>query len=86
MALGDRFTLDASAAYQIYDYENAFAFHEPVAGRKTLERAIGTLAASFQMTESLSLVGEFYYRDVTSNDTRIEYARNQMLIGVRWMQ
>lgn len=86
LRIGDRFTLDASAAYQIYDYENAFAFHEPIAGRKTLETATGTLAASYQMTDTLSLVGEFYYRDVTSNDTRIEYARNQMLIGIRWMQ
>ncbi len=86
LAIGDRFSLDATAAYQIYDYENALAFHEPTAGRKTLERAIGTVTASFQMTDSLSLVGEVYYRDITSNDTRIEYARNQMLIGVRWMQ
>jgi hypothetical protein len=37
-------------------------------------------------TNTLSLVGEFYYRDVASNDTRIEYARNQMLLSVRWMQ
>ncbi len=86
LTVGDRFYLDASAAYEIYNYENAFAFHEPIAGRKTLERAIGTVLAGFRMTDHLSLVGEFYYRDITSNDTRIEYARNQMLIGVRWTQ
>lgn len=86
LRIGDRFDLDASASYQIYNYENAFAFNEPTAGRKTLERAIGSIVASFQMTETLSLVGEFYYRDVSSNDTRIEYARNHALIGVRWMQ
>ncbi len=38
------------------------------------------------MTDSLSLVGEFYYRDVASNDTRIEYARSQFLLALRWMQ
>jgi tetratricopeptide (TPR) repeat protein len=86
LSIGNRFDLDASAAYQIYNYENAFAFHQPTAGRKTLETATGTVTATFQMTDTLSLVGEFYYRDVASNDTRIEYARNQMLLSVRWMQ
>ena len=86
LSIGNRFDLDASAVYQIYDFENAFAFHEPVAGRKTLETATGSIAATFRMTDTLSLIGEFYYRDVASNDTRIEYARNQMLLSVRWMQ
>lgn len=86
LSISDRFYFDATAAYRIYNYENAFAFHEPTAGRKTLETATGTVTATFRMTDTLSLVGEFYYRDVVSNDTRIEYARNQILIGVRWMQ
>lgn len=86
LVIGDRFTLDATAAYRIYNYTDAFAFDEPTAGRKTLETASGTLTAGFRMTNNLSLVGEFYYRDIASNDTRIEYARNQILLGVRWMQ
>ena len=84
LSFGDRFDFDATAAYRIYNFENAFAFHEPVAGRKTLETATGTATATYWMTESLSLVGEYIYRDVTSNDTRIEYARSQMLLSVRW--
>ena len=88
LSFGDRFEFDATAAYRIYNYENAFAFHEPTAGRKTLETATGTATATatFRITETLSLVGEYYYRDVVSNDTRIEYARSQILLGVRWMQ
>jgi tetratricopeptide (TPR) repeat protein len=86
LSLGDRFDLDVEASYRIYNYENAFAFHEPVAGRKTLESSIGSARATFRMTDTLSLVGEFLLRDVASNDTRIEYARNQILLGVRWMQ
>ena len=86
VSLGDRFDLDVEAAYRNYDYENAFAFHEPAAGRKTLETLTGTATATFRMTDTLSLVGEFLMRDVESNDTRIEYARNQILLGVRWMQ
>ncbi len=86
LSFGDRFDLDATAAYRIYNYENAFAFHEPAAGRKTLESAIGTAAATFRMTDTLSLVGEYRYRDVVSSDTRIEYARSLILISVRWVQ
>ena len=85
LSIGDRFNFDATGAYRIYNFENAFAFHVPTAGRKTLETTTGVATATFWMTESLSLVGEYIYRDVTSNDTRIEYARSQMLLSVRWM-
>jgi tetratricopeptide (TPR) repeat protein len=86
LSIGDRFDLDATASYRIYNFENAFAFHEPAAGRKTMETSTGIVTANFHMTETLSLVGEYKYRDVVSNDTRIEYARSQILLGVRWMQ
>lgn len=86
LSIGDRFDLDASAEYRIYNYENAFAFHQPTAGRKTLETATGIATATFRMTDSLSLVAEYDYHDVTSNDTRIEYARSLIFVGVRWMQ
>ena len=41
---------------------------------------------TFRMTDTLTLVGEYKYRDVASNDTRIEYGRSQTLLGVRWTQ
>ena len=34
---GRKLRLEASAYYRVYDFENAFAFHDPAAGRKTLE-------------------------------------------------
>lgn len=86
LSIGDRFDLDASAEYRIYNYENAFAFHAPTAGRKTQESAKGTATATFRITDTLSLVGEYHYRDITSNDTRIAYARSLMFLGVRWIQ
>lgn len=85
LSIGNRFDLDATARYRIYNYENAFAFHVPAGGRKTLETATGLVTATFRMTDTLSLVGEYQYRDVASNDTRIEYARSQVMVGVRWM-
>ena len=84
--MGDRFDLDVTAGYRIYHFENAFAFNDPAAGRKTLETATGGAMATFRMTDTLTLVGEYIYRDVASNDTRIAYGRSQILFGVRWMQ
>jgi tetratricopeptide (TPR) repeat protein len=86
LSIGDRFAINATAGYSIYNYENAFAFHNPAAGRKTLETSTGIVEASFAMTDTLSLVGEYQFRDVASTDTRIEYARSQILLGIRWMQ
>jgi hypothetical protein len=81
---GDRFTLDARALYLIWDYERAFAFHEPTAGRKTMERTVGTLTATWHMTDTLDLIGEYFYRSVTSNDTRLAYDRTMSVLSIRW--
>ena len=83
---GRRFDLELSAEYHLYDYPNAFAFHNPAAGPKTHESAHAKLETSFRMTRHLSLVGEARYRETVSNDTRIQYERNQFILGVRWEQ
>jgi hypothetical protein len=82
--IGERFDLEASGAYRLYDYPNAFAFHNPVAGPKTQESLDGHVAGIFRMTKHLSLVAEGRYRETVSNDTRIQYERIQYLLGVRW--
>jgi len=81
---GRRFDLDAEAYYRIYDFPNAFAFHNPVAGPRTQENARARLRASFQMTRSLKLVAEGYYRQTISTDSRIAYDRNRYSIGIVW--
>ena len=81
---GRKFRLQASANYRVYDYENAFAFHNPIAGRKTLETLEGSLLATYRFSWDLTLVAQFSYRDVNSNDKRIAYDRGQYVIGVRW--
>ena len=83
---GRRFDIEASGTYRLYDYPNAFAFHEPAAGRKTHESADIRLIGSFRLTRRLSLVAEARYRETVSNDVRIQYERNQYLLGVRWEQ
>ena len=83
---GERFELEADGVYKLYDYPNAFAFHNPIAGRKTQESAEINLIGTFQMTRHLSVVGKAHYRETVSNDTRIQYERNQFTLSVLWEQ
>ena len=81
---GRKFRLEASAFYRVYDYENAFAFHNPIPGRKTLESVNGSLFASYELAYDLTLMLQYNHRTVDSNDTRIAYDRSQYVLGIRW--
>jgi hypothetical protein len=70
----------------VYDYANAFAINKPAAAQKTMERTAGSVAANFRPTSCISLVGAFTYNDVTSNDARLAYNRNQFALSLRWEQ
>ena len=83
---GRRFDLEAKGAYRLYDYPNAFAFHESALGSKTQESADARLIATFKLWRHLSLVAEASYRETVSNDIRIQHKRNQYTLGVRWEQ
>jgi len=83
---GLRFELEGSAVYNLYDFPNAFAFHEPALARRTQESLDATLEARFHVTAHLSIVAEARHREVVSNDIRIQYDRTRYLIGVRWRQ
>jgi tetratricopeptide (TPR) repeat protein len=85
-APGDRFNLEAKGLYHIYKYPNAFAFHEPLLGGRTQESVDFRIIGTYRMTRHLSLIAEARYRDTVSNDTRIQYQRNQYTLGVRWDQ
>jgi hypothetical protein len=82
--IGNRIDLEASGAFVVYDYENAFAFQNPAAGRKTLERIFASVLATFDLTAQLTLVTEYRYRDAQSNDARIAYNRSRISISVLW--
>jgi len=83
---GGRLDLEANSVYRLYDYPNAFAFHNPAAGRKTQESLRSGIVASYRMTRHLSLVGEARLYEIVSNDLRIQYDRSQYVLGVRWEQ
>ncbi len=81
---GERFDFELEGAYHLYDYPNAFAFHEPAAGSKTQESVFGKVEASFRMTRNLSLIINGRLQETVSNDIRIQYERLQYMLGVRW--
>lgn len=81
---GRRFRLNADATYRVYNFTNAFAFNNPAAGRKTQESLHGKIKATFELDWNVTLVGEFVYREVASNDFRIQYDRSQYLLSVQW--
>ena len=83
---GYRFDFEASGIYRLYDYPNAFAFHNPIVGPKTQESLDMRVLGTFRMTNHLSLVGEVRMRERVSNDIRIQYDRTQYVLGVRWEQ
>ena len=83
---GRRFDLEAAGYYRIYDYPSAFAFHNPVAGLKTLESVDSELIASYRMTKHLDLLAEIEYRETVSTDLRIQYDRLRYSIGVVWQR
>lgn len=85
-APGYRFDFEASGVYQLYDYPNAFAFHNPAQGERTQESLLARAIASYRVKPRLSIFLEARHRETVSTDLRIQYDRMQYAIGVRWDQ
>ena len=83
---GARFDFDLKGYYRNYIFDNAFAFHNPVQPRKSLETARADVAMTFRMTRNLSLMLEARLDDFVSNDSRIEYDRARYSLGLHWQQ
>ena len=79
-----RFNMRLGGVYRLYDYPNAFAFHDPTASVKTQENLDARISGQFRMTRGLSLVGRARYRETVSNDLRIQYERWEFILGVLW--
>lgn len=83
---GYRFDFEIEAVYQLYDYPNAFAFHEPTQPLRTQESLLGRILATYRITPRFSVYLEGRHKETVSNDIRIQYDRSQYFIGVRWDQ
>ncbi len=84
--IGRRFDFRAEAYYRLYNFPRAFAFHDPALPLKTFEVADARVTASYRMTRHLYLDLRADYHDQVSNDGRIAYERNEIILGVRWQQ
>ena len=81
---GERFRLRGDVVYRVYDYSNAFAFNNPVAGRKTMETLTAGLTAMVEIGWNLRVVAEYDYSEVASNDARIAYDRSMYMLSLQW--
>ena len=81
-----RFRFEFDGYYRSYDYPNAFAYNNPIAGVKTLESVHGKLIAEFRFTPHLSISADAEYRESESTDARIAYDRMLFSLGVTWRQ
>ena len=81
---GRRFDLEIEATYRDYDYPNAFAFHEPVAGPKTFETMDAEILGTWRLSRRFSLIADVDYRETASTDTRIEYDRMRYSLSLIW--
>jgi len=81
---GYRFDFEAAAIYQLYDFPNAFAFHNPAQGERTQESLLAHVLGSYRITPSWTVFLEARHKETVSNDIRIQYDRTRYSIGVRW--
>ena len=79
-----RFDFEVGAVYQLYDFPNAFAFHEPTQGQRTQEGLLARVLASYRFKRDWYLFLTVRHKETVSNDIRIQYDRTQYVIGVRW--
>ena len=83
---GRRFDFEARSVYNLYDFPNAFAFHEPTLPIRTQESLDTSIRARYHFTRHVSVEAKAVIREVVSNDIRIQYDRAQYLVGIRWQQ
>jgi len=80
----NRVRLRGDMVYRVYDYANAFAFNNPVAGPKTMETLVASVAATIELDWNLRVVAEYHYSEVASNDARIAYDRSMYMLSLQW--
>ncbi len=79
-----RVKLEVASYYRHYDYPNAFAFHVPIAGLRSLETIRSNLLAEFRVSPHFSINAKVEYRESASSDSRIDYDQMWFQLGVTW--
>ncbi len=79
-----RLTARAAYTYRTYEFLNAFAFDNPVAGERTLDTSYAMLDASYRFTRHFGMKLVLKKDLVESSDARSEYDRMQLAVSLRW--
>ncbi len=79
-----RIKLELASYYRHYDYPNAFAYHNPVAGIKSLQTVRADILGEFRITPHFSINVEAEFRESASSDVRINYDQTLFQLGVTW--
>ncbi len=79
-----RFSAEAGVVYRSYDFPNGFAFDQPTAGEKTLERLFGYFEARYRIRQRYHIMVSAELDAVDSTDPRSAYDRNQFAVGMSW--
>ena len=70
--------------YRTYDFPNGFAFDNPLAGEKTLDRMFAYVEASYRIRQRYHIMASAELDAVDATDPRSAYDRNQFSIGLLW--
>ncbi len=77
-------TVEAAYTYRTYDFPNAFAFDNLLAGEKTLDTSYAMLEANYRFTRHFGVRLDLKNDLVESSDPRVEYDRMQVALSLRW--
>ena len=79
-----RLDAEVGLVFRDYAFPNAFAFDDPAAAGKTLERMFVFFEASYRIRQRYEIMLNAELDTVDSTDPRSAYDRNQISAGVRW--
>ncbi len=79
-----RLSAELRLSYWDRNYDNAFAFNNPVVGQKMSDGLEARVLTNYQFKENLALRGEIRYWNSDSNDIRLKYDRTYASIGLEW--
>jgi tetratricopeptide (TPR) repeat protein len=79
-----RLGAEAGIVYRTYDFPNGFAFDEPLAGDKTLDRMFAYFEASYRIRQRYHIMASAELDAVDATDPRSAYDRNLFSVGMRW--
>jgi hypothetical protein len=79
-----RLRVSARVSAHNYDFPNAFAYNNPVAGPRELEVSRADIELEYAFTDQLALTVSATTDDSTATDVREQYDQSVASIGVRW--